>query len=31
MDVIPEIDISVIKHLKTNFIDPLLANNQENI
>jgi hypothetical protein len=27
MDIIPEIDISEIKHIKTQLIDPLLTNN----
>ena len=31
MDIIPDIDISEIKHIKTQLIDPLLTNNQENV
>lgn len=31
IDVIPDLDISQIKHLKTNFIDVLLTNNREQV
>jgi len=31
MDIIPEIDISFIKHIKLSFIDPLLTNNADGV
>ena len=31
MDVIPEIDVSFIKHIKLNFIDILLTNNADGV
>lgn len=31
MDMIPDINLAQIKQVKSNFIDPLLTNNQENV
>ena len=31
MDIIPEMDVSVIKHIKLTFIDPLFTQNAENV
>ena len=31
MDMIPDINLSQIKRVKSDFIDPLLTNNQENV
>lgn len=31
MDMIPDINLAQIKRVKSDFIDPLLTNNQENV